>query len=208
MITADLNSKLVEAAASGNVVALRAALNAGAEVNAMNIDGYSALALAAVYGHRDCLQSLIAAGAEVNVQDREGNSTLMHTSTKGNISTMECLIAAGADIDARNRNGDTALMRAVRNGKVGMMRCLIANGAVLPDLKWACKVIDSYTEAVIGECFAVLVKESGVAPTLALQLIKKIKNEAAQTARSMLQAQSLDSYSKDYVPRIQKVRHV
>ena len=58
-----LNKELTAAAASGDAAGLRAALSAGADVNAEDCSGYSVVMRAAEKGHTECLKLLFSAGA-------------------------------------------------------------------------------------------------------------------------------------------------
>ena len=51
-------------------------LAAGADVNAVDTDGFTALKHAAIYGYPDLLRYLISAGAEVNHRTPEGKTAI------------------------------------------------------------------------------------------------------------------------------------
>ena len=61
--------KLLEAALIGDTDALREALAAGADVNAVDVFGWTSLMYAARFGHEACVKLLLAAGADVNAVD-------------------------------------------------------------------------------------------------------------------------------------------
>jgi hypothetical protein len=54
-------------------------LTAGADVNATNIDGWTALMRVAHWGHIEILDMLLKAGADSNAVDSSGKTALMHT---------------------------------------------------------------------------------------------------------------------------------
>lgn len=55
---------IIEAAMSGNLEELKKLISDGADVNAKNDDGKTALIYAAMYGHMDCVELLKKAGAK------------------------------------------------------------------------------------------------------------------------------------------------
>ena len=109
--------------------------HAGADVNARNERGNTALIFAAMVGDIDNIQALIAAGADVDAKNIEGDTALISAAWNplvGGDESGECvraLIAAGADVNARNSQGETALTRAARAVRVNSVEALIAAGS-------------------------------------------------------------------------------
>jgi ankyrin repeat protein len=136
---------------------IKALLAAGADVNAKDNEGKTALREAAWKGGADSLKALIAAGADVNAKDKEGYTALdaaldlpdnvkaliaagadVNAKDKtggtvlfraGNPDSIEALIAAGADVNAKNNKGRTALMYAISSRDIDCVKALIAGGA-------------------------------------------------------------------------------
>jgi ankyrin repeat protein len=75
---------------------LLACIAAGANVNASDNNGYTALMRAALNGHTEIARLLIAAGADVNASDNYGWTVLMCAVEYGRTEIVEILIAAGA----------------------------------------------------------------------------------------------------------------
>ena len=72
------NNALFEAAKSGKVADIKAAIKNGADVNARDEDGSTALMYAVVLNtNPDVIKALIAAGADINAKDEEGRTALM-----------------------------------------------------------------------------------------------------------------------------------
>jgi ankyrin repeat protein len=67
-----MSELLLQAALSGDLPRARAQLAAGADCNALNADGATALMLAAHGGQLDVVCALIGAGADVNATDERG----------------------------------------------------------------------------------------------------------------------------------------
>jgi ankyrin repeat protein len=59
----DINSDLLEAAEAGDTARVEQLLEQGADVNAKDKDGYTALMLAAFSGHTETVKTLLDAGA-------------------------------------------------------------------------------------------------------------------------------------------------
>ena len=120
---------LADAAMRGDVAAVTALLNGGADVNEPRSDGATALHWAAYGDHPDLAALLIGAGADVAVRNRAGVTPLSLAAETGNASMVERLLDAGADIGDTLPNGETALMMAVRTGDVETVELLIDRGA-------------------------------------------------------------------------------
>ena len=104
-------------------------IDAGADVNAMDEYGYTALICAAKDGHTEIVQLLIDAGADVNVRNNIGCTALMLVAENGQTEIAPLLIAAHADVNVRNNIGLTALMSAGIRGYTEIARLLIAANA-------------------------------------------------------------------------------
>ena len=57
---------LMKAAEDGNIVGVQRVIQAGADVNKRDKDGYTALIWAGFGGHYECTELLLNAGADVN----------------------------------------------------------------------------------------------------------------------------------------------
>jgi len=70
------NRALIEAAATGNVEAIKKAIADGADVNVKAVGGGTLLFIAAHEGHREVAELLIAEGADVNETNGSGEAPL------------------------------------------------------------------------------------------------------------------------------------
>jgi ankyrin repeat protein len=152
-------SALLFAVRSGSVDAVRALLDAGADVNETLSDGESALVVAAANAHWEVSSLLIDRGADPNaaaagwnalhqtVHSRRPNLGYtpgpVPTGNTDSIEVVKKLIAKGIDIDARmtkngmkdgqrnrhNRLGATASLLAAKRVDVEVMKVLAAAGA-------------------------------------------------------------------------------
>jgi ankyrin repeat protein len=152
-------SALLFAVRSGSVDAVRALLDAGADVNETLTDGESALVVAAANAHWEVASLLIDRGADPNaaaagwnalhqtVHSRRPNLGYtpgpVPTGNTDSIEVVKKLIAKGIDIDARmtkngmkdgqrnrhNRLGATAFLLAAKRVDVEVMKVLATAGA-------------------------------------------------------------------------------
>ncbi len=120
---------LVEAVKTGNTQRVRALVKQGADVNAVEPDGMTALHWAVRANDGDTAQLLIRAGANVRASDRYGITALTLAAVNGNASVIESLIRAGADPNTATPEGETALMTAARTGRPEAVKVLVALGA-------------------------------------------------------------------------------
>ena len=129
------------AAEAGDVGKVRRMLIAGADVDAQDVTGETALMKAAGRRHFETSRFLVANGADVNLrQDRDGK-TVLHilASMKkpedlpGYISLVCSILEAGPDLEARDISGATALQRNIgdmlEGGPDEFLSLLIGAGA-------------------------------------------------------------------------------
>jgi len=91
-----------EAAAKGNIEAVKQHLADGADVNLkMSFDGATALNHAAWHGHMEIIQLLLENGANANAKRNDGWAPLHDAVYKGHKEIVELLIANGADMNAK-----------------------------------------------------------------------------------------------------------
>jgi ankyrin repeat protein len=122
-------ARLIKACASGNYEAARGLIEAGAEVNARDRSGYTAL-IWAIDKRRDAAADLLAAsGADVNLADSYGYTPLMWAVERNDLARVKKLIDGKAEIDLADNKGLTALMWAVVKKRFDIARELMERGA-------------------------------------------------------------------------------
>jgi ankyrin repeat protein len=116
-------------------------LERGAEVNAKNSSGATALMRAA--GDLEKVRLLLDQGADVNARSELGRTPLLIAATyPGNLETVLLLVARGADVKDQDPFGETCLTNPSKRGDAAMVRFLIEAGADVaaggrPPLAWA-----------------------------------------------------------------------
>ena len=121
-----------DAAAAGDIDAVKQHIAAGADVNENVLS--TPLHAAALNGHKEIAELLIAKGADVDAKDALGNTPLYNTisfnaALDGYKEIAELLIQNSADVNAQDKNGNTPLHEAATSGLKEVVELLIANGA-------------------------------------------------------------------------------
>ena len=80
---AALNDQLIRAALEGSAETVTALLERGADVNARDNDGYTALIWAAFNGHAEIVTALLERGADVDARNNDGDTALMWAAHNG-----------------------------------------------------------------------------------------------------------------------------
>lgn len=119
--------RLVEAARTGNLAAVRALLASGIDVNARVKYDATPLLVAAQENRLAVVQALIAAHADLEAKTSDlGVRPLDAAADRGHDGVVQALLAAHADIDAAENDGSTALSRAAQAGHNDVVRTLIS----------------------------------------------------------------------------------
>lgn len=109
---------------------VKALINAGADVNAQNDYGRTALIEAASGGKEACVKALLEAGADVNrMPHKVGGPALVEAALGNYPESVLLLLAAGAAPDERGKRDKTALMEMAGRGQAQAVQALIAAGA-------------------------------------------------------------------------------
>ena len=126
-----LDSPVADAAQRGDLDAVRNLLRNGADVNAPQGDGMTALHWAAERGDGPLCEVLLYAGARVDAGTRIGHYTPLHLAARAaHAAVAEMLIEAGSDPGAATTNsGATPLHLAAASGDPRVIEVLAAAGA-------------------------------------------------------------------------------
>jgi ankyrin repeat protein len=147
---------LIHAATYADANLMGLLLDRGADANAANDDGATALHRSA--GDVEKVRLLVKAGAKVNAATALGRTPLLiAASYAGNVDTVKLLLAHGAKIDDKDSFQETCLTSAAKRGDAKLVKVLAAAGADLmagsrPPLVWAAEEGNVETIACLLEC--------------------------------------------------------
>lgn len=127
----DADAQLRDAASRGDARAVREALDAGADLEARDGQGRTALLLATHGNKVDAARELIEAGADVNAKDALQDSAYLYSGARGLDEILTLTLAHGADLRSTNRYGGTALIPAAERGHIATVRTLLRAGVAV-----------------------------------------------------------------------------
>lgn len=121
---------VLDAAKRGDIESLKAELRSGADVNAAQGDGFTALHWAAKLGNRGVAEVLIAAGADIKATTRIGSHMPLHVAAAaGQAGVAEALLRAGAPVAVPTNTGARSIHFAAASGDPETVRVLASHGA-------------------------------------------------------------------------------
>lgn len=121
------NQALYLAAGEGHEDTVQMLLDNGADVNAKDWIGSTALDWAAPGGHERTVRALLRNGSNLNSRDAYEN-TALHWAVQHE-TIIQLLLENGADVNAKNDCGQTALCWAARDGPVAVAQLLVKHTA-------------------------------------------------------------------------------
>ena len=157
-VDSSLNKELLEAAGKGNIQDVQRLLMEGADINARDEEGTTALLRAAFLGHTEMAKILLKNAnldaeqkltammwaernghtetarllkqAGVKIADASLNEQLLYAAIKGDIREVQILLNIGAKVDTKeSTDGSTALMLAAGKGHNRVVTLLLEEGA-------------------------------------------------------------------------------
>ena len=149
---------------------VRSLLEAGAQVNAHNMYGWSSLAFACNHGCYEISKLLIQYGADVQLSTYKNNTPLMIACQTKHEEIAALLLRFNADPNLQNNKNQTALMIACRRQHAQSVSLLLSSGAD-PNLQsengWTALMF-SFAVSVyeFDECIPVLLISTGANPNI------------------------------------------
>ena len=155
----DLDDELLEATKTGDLAAVTAALEKGANVDARDAGfGRTALMTASMHSAISIMRTLLDAGARINLQAVLGETALILAASGRGGESIKLLLARGADPNLADREKKTPLMWMVDTqfhrgvDTSGSVAPLVEAGARINDrdaagrtvLMWAVRGLDSF----------------------------------------------------------------
>jgi ankyrin repeat protein len=149
------STPLMHAALLADAQMVRLLVERGADVNAANSQGLTALMLAA--GDADKVRLLLAKGAKADARSLVGRTPLLIAATyANNIDVVRQLVQGGASITSQDVLRETVLTSASKRGDAQLVQMLIEAGADVyaggrPPLAWAAEEGNAATIACLLE---------------------------------------------------------
>ncbi len=120
---------IADAASKGNKAEIERLLKRGADVNAQQADGATALQWAAYRGDAKLAELLLKAGAKPGLANHDGATPLWLAAARGDAAVIQALLKGGADANEQLPLGRRPLMLAARSGNVDAVHALLEHGA-------------------------------------------------------------------------------
>jgi ankyrin repeat protein len=194
------DAPVADAAMKGDVDAVRQLLRDGADVNAAQGDGMSALHWAAERGNFELTEMLLYAGANIEVVTRIGAYTPLHMASRnGQSPVVSELLTAGSDVDARtDPGGATALHLAATAGDASVIQLLVEAGADIDgrEAEWQqTPLIFAAARNRVEAIHALL--EAGADPDLAAESVDLSAQGPIDRAAAKRSADVLSAFTND-----------
>lgn len=136
-----LTEGVFTAARVDDVATMKQYIAAGADLNASDENGATALSIAAYRGNTEMVRLLLDSGATFEI----GVFHVAIAQSKDNTEIVQAFIDHGADLNqkAESGNGHTALMFAAEFGHIEVGKLLLANGAYID-------AVDNYNDPALN----------------------------------------------------------
>lgn len=109
------------------------ALAQGADINATDTFGRTAILIAAKAGKLDIVRQLAEAGADVNKQDQICLNPFLWGCISGNLELAKMMVEAGADLELTTRFGGKGIHPAAEKGHLELTRYLMLETDINPN---------------------------------------------------------------------------
>ncbi|ASV66801.1 ankyrin repeat domain-containing protein [Cytobacillus kochii] len=119
--------QLIKAARDGDKDHLLTLLNIGANINALDDEGNTAVMAATQQNQVEIVQVLIAHGADINIRNKRLDNVLLYAGAEGLLEIVQLAIQAGADTTITNRYGGIAIIPACERGHIEVVKELLTH---------------------------------------------------------------------------------
>merc|ERR1712032_1327359 len=126
--TPEMGVILLNAAEEGDARGAERALQALADPNHSDADGWTPMHMASLNGHAEVVHLLCDNCADKNKTAQDGGTALNMASWSGHVEVVRLLCESGADLNRPQHNGWTALHIASRNGNSLVVKVLLEGG--------------------------------------------------------------------------------
>ena len=117
-----LNEQFISSAEAGDTEQVLQLLQEGADINATDKKGRTAVMAATYQNEVETVKALIQEGANINIQDNHLDNVILNSGANGNLEIVRLAIEAGADMTITNRFGGTGLIPASERGHVEVVK--------------------------------------------------------------------------------------
>ena len=177
---------LLDAAARGDVQAVRTLLGGGADPDVALGDGLTALHIAAEAGNAEMAKLLLGAGADFEAETRIGSYTPLHLAAAGaHVDVVEALLGAGADVAAVTTNSGATPLHLAARAMAGepVARVLLQRGAPVDARESAAGQTPLMFAASYGRIGSVRqLLQHGADPGLRTEVVDVLRNVALDRA--------------------------
>ncbi|RAP78730.1 ankyrin repeat domain-containing protein [Paenibacillus montanisoli] len=125
-----MNEQLIIAAEKGDTEIVLKLLQDGADINATDERGRTAVMAATYNNNVPMVKALIQKGADINIRDNNLNNVLLYAGAEGLLDIVKLAIDADADTKLTNRYGGTALIPASDRGHVEVVNELLTHSDI------------------------------------------------------------------------------
>ncbi|MCH7569297.1 MAG: ankyrin repeat domain-containing protein, partial [Deltaproteobacteria bacterium] len=122
---------LMVAGTRGDLTVIKDLVAAGANVNAVWVQGMTSLLYVMNFGQMEPAKLLVELGADPNVRDSCGRSALAIALSRGSVGDIDFLLKKGATVDSVNYFGQTPLMLAAMAGKQETVQLFLEAGSIV-----------------------------------------------------------------------------
>ncbi|MFF2178844.1 ankyrin repeat domain-containing protein [Lysinibacillus sp. NPDC058147] len=125
-----MNQQLITLAMNGETDKVLTLLRDGADINATDKHGRTAVLAATYNNKKETVKALIQSGADINIRDNNLENVLLHAGASGYLDILKLAIEAGADTKLTNRFGGVAIIPASERGHVEVVRELLTHSDI------------------------------------------------------------------------------
>jgi len=176
---------LMYAAALGSLDAMKVLVDAGANVNAANAFGATALMWCA--GDLAKVRYLVEHGASVTARSKAGRTPLAIAATNdGSVEIAKLLIEKGADVNAKDASGSSVLELAGYVNNVDVARLLLAKGAdpnTLDETKFTALMQAAGSSEHCAEIVKLLLDHGAKVNVVSVDSVETVKNGKIRIGR-------------------------
>ncbi|WP_307474973.1 ankyrin repeat domain-containing protein [Cytobacillus purgationiresistens] len=125
-----MDQEIILSAENGDVEKVKKLIKTGANIDATDESGRTAVLAAAQNNRVDTVKLLIQEGVDINIRNDNSDNVLLYAGAEGQLDIVKLAIEAGADTTLTNRFGGTALIPASDRGHDEVVNQLLAHSDI------------------------------------------------------------------------------